>query len=83
MEGWKEGRQHMQNEKGLMSEGLATVEEAREFLGLSRSKVYSLMDGGELAYVKIGRARRIPRRALTALAEKNLTGGWKTGALPA
>jgi len=53
-------------------DGLVTVAEATAFLGLSRSKVYALMDTGRLSYVKLGRARRIPRRALVALAADNL-----------
>jgi excisionase family DNA binding protein len=60
----------------LMSDGLATVSEAAAFLGLSRSKLYDLMDQGFLAYVKLDRARRIPRRALVELAAANVVGGW-------
>jgi excisionase family DNA binding protein len=40
---------------------------AAEFLGISRSKVYELMDGGQLTSLKLGRCRRIPRRALVEL----------------
>jgi len=46
----------------LVSEGLLKIREAAEFLKLSRSRLYELMDAGELAYVKIGRSRRVPRR---------------------
>ncbi len=63
----------------IVGEGLLSVSEAARFLGLSRSKTYCLMEGGELAYVKIGRARRIPRRALIELAARHLTGGWRSG----
>ena len=59
----------------LVSEGLLTVHEAAEFLKLSRSRLYELMDAGELAYVKIGRSRRVPRRGVVELATRSLEGG--------
>jgi excisionase family DNA binding protein len=58
----------------LCSEGLDTVNDAAKFTGLSRSKLYALMDAGALCYVKIGRCRRIPHRALVQLATSNLRG---------
>ncbi len=58
----------------LVRDGLMTVAEAVAFLRLSRSTVYALMDTGELAYVRIGRARRIPKRAVVALAAAHLKG---------
>jgi excisionase family DNA binding protein len=61
----------------LVEDGLLTVSEAAEFLKLSRSKLYQLMDDGELAYSKIGCSRRIPRRAVVELAARNLQGGTK------
>ena len=59
----------------LVADGLLTVKEAAEFLRLSRSSVYALMDHGELAFVKLGRSRRIPRRAVIDLAARGLRGG--------
>lgn len=56
----------------LLSEGLLDVREAENFSGLKKSKLYNLMQTGELAYVKIGSARRIPRKALVNLIAKNL-----------
>jgi len=56
----------------LVADGLDTVAFAAEFLKLSRAKVYQLMDSQALAYCKIGRSRRIPRRALLRYAEKCL-----------
>ncbi len=68
----------MKREEELVAEGLVRVAQAAEFSGLSRSKLYELMEAGGLAYVKIGRARRIPRHALIDLAARNLTGGgWR------
>ncbi len=58
----------------LVRDGLLTVPEAITFLRLSRSMLYSLMDAGELAYIRIGRARRIPKRALVDLAATHLKG---------
>jgi excisionase family DNA binding protein len=43
---------------------LLTPEEAAEALRIGRSKVYELMRSGELASITIGRARRIPSKAL-------------------
>ena len=39
-------------------------EEAATVLGIGRSKVFEFMASGELESVKIGRSRRITRRAL-------------------
>ena len=60
--------------EALVGDGLLTVSEAIAFLRLSRSTLYTLMDAGELAYVRIGRARRIPRQALIKLAAAHLNG---------
>ena len=57
---------------GLIDEGFVTVPEAARFLGLSRAKVYLMMDAGELPFAKFGKSRRIPRRGLLGLAEKSL-----------
>ncbi len=61
----------------MVEDGLLTVAEAAEFLKLYRSTLYALMDDGELPFAKIGRARRIPRRAVVELAGRNLHGGTK------
>lgn len=60
----------------LVQDGLVTVAEAGQFTGLSRSSLYALMESGHLVYAKIGRARRIPRRALVEFAAAKLCGGW-------
>ena len=64
----------------LVGDGLVSVPAGAAFLGLSRSKLYTLMDEGVLPYVKLGRARRIPKRALIELASRNLHGGDRNGA---
>jgi excisionase family DNA binding protein len=61
-------------EKKLVAGGLVSVARACAFLGVSRSTLYNLMTTQQLAYVKIGKARRVPRRALIALANAGLVG---------
>ena len=56
----------------LVAGGLDRIDEAAEFLGLSRSYIYDLMDRGELRYVKVGRSRRIPHQAIIELAARYL-----------
>jgi len=58
----------------LVGDGLVSVPAGAAFLAISRSTIYVLMDQGVLPYVKFGRARRIPRRALIELAARNLQG---------
>jgi excisionase family DNA binding protein len=48
---------------------LLTIAEAGEYVRLSRTTLYGLMNDGLLAYVKIGKARRIPLAALVKLVE--------------
>lgn len=57
-------------------EKLLKVAEAAKLLSLSRSTLYQLMESGQLVYVRIGRARRIPRSALAEIMKKNWKGGW-------
>lgn len=56
----------------LLAEGLMTVKQACEFLQLSDSSIYELMVKGDLAFTKIGGARRIPRVAVKRLAARLL-----------
>lgn len=58
----------------LFADGLETPKSAAAFLKLSVASVYALMGRGELPYAKIGRSRRIPRRALVELAARHLVG---------
>ena len=60
----------------LVADGLLTVREVADFLRISRSRLYELMDRGELIYLKLGRSRRIPRRAVIELAARELRGGF-------
>jgi excisionase family DNA binding protein len=58
----------------IVADGLLTVPEAAKFLAVSRPKIYEMMDRGELAYVKLGRCRRIRRCELT---DGKLCGGYR------
>jgi len=49
--------------------GLARVNEAQEFLALSRATVYRLLEAGTLPSVRIGGARRVPWSELLKFAE--------------
>ena len=60
----------------LISDGLATVGEASRFLSIGRSKLYCLMDAGELPHCKFGRARRIPWASIHQLAADSLRGNF-------
>ncbi|GAA0694152.1 hypothetical protein GCM10010193_56100 [Kitasatospora atroaurantiaca] len=51
---------------------LLTVPEAMARLKISRSTVYDLIRTRQLASITIGRARRIPAHALTALIHHHL-----------
>lgn len=59
----------------LVEGGLVSIEDAMAFLSVGRSTLYELMDKGLLPWSKIGRSRRIPRRALVRLAQLTLRGG--------
>jgi excisionase family DNA binding protein len=55
-------------------DSLARVAEVAAFLKLSRSKVYGMMDAGELKYVKLGKSRRLRWSDVMALVEANTMG---------
>ncbi len=59
----------------LVADGLLSVAEACRLLSISRSFLYAQMDAGELPYCRLGRSRRIPRRALLDYAARHLQGG--------
>jgi excisionase family DNA binding protein len=53
-----------------MDKLLLTPTEAATALGIGRSKVYELMQTGQLQSVHIGACRRVPTEALTAFLEQ-------------
>ncbi len=73
----QEGPQAMIGSVDELDQGLLTVAEAAKVLHVGRSMVYALMERGQLQYVKIGRARRIPKAAIRDFIRRNLKGAWK------
>lgn len=45
---------------------LYTTEEAGSLLGIGRTRMFRMMEAGEIGSVKIGKSRRIPAAALDA-----------------
>jgi len=62
----------MASSEDLVRDGLLTIDQAESFTGLGKTKLYRLMSSGELAFAKIGVSRRIPRKALVALAARSV-----------
>jgi excisionase family DNA binding protein len=63
------------NFTGLDHSGLRSVRTVAEFLAISRSKVYQLMESGQLPYVKLGKSRRVRWSDVLALVERHTVGG--------
>jgi excisionase family DNA binding protein len=60
------------NETGDKIDGsLHRVTKVAAFLGLSRSKVYAMMDAGQLPFVKFGKSRRIRWSDVQKLIDDN------------
>lgn len=62
----------LEERRGIVQDGMLDVRQAEDFSGLKKSKLYQLMASGELAYCKIGAARRIPKSALVELLARAL-----------
>ena len=56
----------------LFVDGALRVRDAVAFSGLSRTALYELIQSGELASVRIGKRRLIPKRALVQLLARCL-----------
>jgi excisionase family DNA binding protein len=56
----------------LVQDGLDRVSDVARFLRLSQSSIYGLMERGELPYVKLGKSRRVPHRAVVEFAARNV-----------
>ena len=54
--------------------GLRSVGAVAQFLAISRSKVYQLMESGQLPYVKLGKSRRVRWEDVLALVETHTIG---------
>ncbi len=55
--------------------GLRPVHAVAKFLAISRSKVYQMMDAGQLPYVKLGKSRRVRWTDVLRLIDQNMVGG--------
>jgi len=59
----------------LVEDGFMTVKEACRWLKLSRSKLYQLMENGELPYSMLAPGKRgIPKKALKLYAARRMRG---------
>lgn len=56
---------------------LLTVAQACRQVGVGKTTLYAAMESGQLKWVKIGKARRIPLKSLQDFAKMNLKGGWR------
>jgi excisionase family DNA binding protein len=54
---------------------LATVPEVAAFMNMSRAKIYSLMEQGELRFLKIGKSRRLYWEDVEELLKRSLVAG--------
>ena len=52
--------------------GLQPISAVATFLSLSRSKVYAMMETGQLPYVKFGKSRRVRWSDVTQLVENSV-----------
>lgn len=60
-------KQHwLSSTSGIDDSALLKIEEASEWLGVGRSRVFELIGSGELRSIKVGRSRRITAGALRA-----------------
>ncbi len=56
---------------GVAEPLLLTASEVAKLLRVGRTKVYKMMNSGELPVIRLGKAIRVPKQALTAwLAER-------------
>lgn len=60
-----------------VSTKLGTVPQVSEVLAISRSKIYQMMDAGELPFVKLGGSRRIRWSDVDELIRRSTVGGEK------
>jgi excisionase family DNA binding protein len=58
--------------EALLADGVETPKSAAAFLRVSLAKIYQMMASCELEYTRLGRCRRIPRRALIDLLARGL-----------
>jgi excisionase family DNA binding protein len=64
----------IETHREMLADGLSTVREAAVYSRLSRAFLYNAMERGDLVYVKVGRRRLIPKRALLEFLARGLRG---------
>jgi excisionase family DNA binding protein len=69
----------MTDKEEMVQQGLVTIEEAMEFLSISRASLYRLINEGAFPTVKLACARRIPRRALIDWVVEHVVRGTNPG----
>ena len=62
------------SEAATNGSGLQPIQVVAEYLSISRSKVYQLMETGALPYVKLGKSRRVRWSDVLNLVNQNLVG---------
>jgi excisionase family DNA binding protein len=61
-----------QTEEQLLEGGFDRAADVSKYLNVSIAQVYLMMAKGELPFTKIGRCRRVPHKAVVALAARNM-----------
>ena len=61
----------------VVDEGAMTVDEAVKWSSLGRTRLYKAMDEGRLPFIKLGKRRLIPRKALRDLLARAVVEGSK------
>ncbi|MFO0848374.1 MAG: hypothetical protein U0871_07445 [Gemmataceae bacterium] len=56
----------------IFSDGAVDVRAASEFTGWGRTSLYAAMADGRLPFVRLGKRRLVPRRALVELLRANV-----------
>ncbi len=59
----------------MLADGFDRVADVAATLSLSRSQIYRLIDAGVLPAVRVGTARRVPRRAVRDMLVRQLEVG--------
>lgn len=59
------------NESAPDDRGLRSIKAAAEFLCVSKSKVYKMLNAGELPHVKLGKSCRVRWSDVLKLVERN------------
>lgn len=56
----------------LLVDGVVDTTEAKRFLSVGTTRLYDILNSGDLISLKVGKKRMIPKRALVAFLEARL-----------